>query len=168
MQTETTPKQTTRCQCPHCGVVLETNDPVAGMRVNCPKCGSEFVATPIKTASHTFAGGKAANPAKPKRKIWLWVIVVVLIISLVGSCCIIHERQVLRREKQEQEFLAQQLQQQRLHELTLQREQNEHEKEHDEHETNLTWVESAAPIVVGIVGGILCGLLCSDSENDSY
>lgn len=154
MQTETTPKQTTRCQCPHCGVVLETNDPVAGMRVNCPKCGSEFVATPIKTASHTFAGGKAANPAKPKRKIWLWVIVVVLIICLVGSCYI-NERQALYREQQEREFLLQQQEQARQHELMLQREQNEHEKEHDKHETNKILVGGAVAAGLAILGALL-------------
>lgn len=59
MKTETTAQETTRCQCPHCGVILETDDPVSGMRVDCPKCGREFVATPRKAATRPLSFGKA-------------------------------------------------------------------------------------------------------------
>lgn len=145
MKTESSPNQTTRCQCPHCGVVLETDEPVAGLRVDCPRCGSEFVAKPIKTAPRTFSGGKAANTAKPKRKIWLWVIVVVLIISLVGSCYINEQR----------EFQLDQQERARQHEWTMQREQNEHEKEHDKHETNKILVGGAVAAGLAILGALL-------------
>lgn len=33
-----------RYECPHCGVVLETDEPIEGTRVACPECGKEFVA----------------------------------------------------------------------------------------------------------------------------
>ncbi|MBP1589169.1 MAG: hypothetical protein ILO10_03125 [Kiritimatiellae bacterium] len=80
-------KKPMRCQCPHCGVILETNDPIEGMRVDCPKCGGEFVATPIKTAPRAFTAGKTASTAKPKRKKRRWLknaMVIVCLLACIG------------------------------------------------------------------------------------
>lgn len=39
-----------RWKCPHCGVGLETDEPIEGTRVSCPECNGEFIAAPPRTA----------------------------------------------------------------------------------------------------------------------
>ena len=80
-------KKPIRCQCPHCGVILETNDPIEGMRVDCPKCGDEFVATSLKPAPRAFSAGKTASTAKPKRKKRRWLknaMVIACLLACIG------------------------------------------------------------------------------------
>jgi len=98
--------KTIRCQCPHCGVVLETKDPVAGMQVKCPKCGGEFVATPLKVAPRAFTAGKSANPAKPQRKKRHWVKNMLVILCLLAYIVVRYagwvEKQQRKAEVQKQ------------------------------------------------------------------
>ena len=45
--------QTTQYQCPHCGVLLETDQPISGTQVNCPECGRDFVARPLESMTRS-------------------------------------------------------------------------------------------------------------------
>lgn len=42
-------------QCPHCGVVLETDEPIEGAQVACPECDGKFIAKQIKMRKENSA-----------------------------------------------------------------------------------------------------------------
>ena len=73
--------------CPHCGVVLETEDSIAGAQVDCPECGKAFLATPIKpepAPTVPDARRKRLPASRSPKKCWPWVVGIVLIVAAVG------------------------------------------------------------------------------------
>jgi len=83
--------QVRQYQCPHCGVVLETDEPIEGTRVTCPECGKEFVAASLEgnpTLRPVAPSVSTASPKEPtspgiKRKIRI-PLVLVMLVSILG------------------------------------------------------------------------------------
>ena len=73
-----------RIRCPHCGVVLETEEDIAGTQVNCPECGGEFAPDP--DASQTGPSGRARVPKKGKRLVITLLGLFIVVIAGVTSC----------------------------------------------------------------------------------
>ena len=81
--TQTTPK---RYQCPHCGAVLETDDPIEGIQVPCPECGGEFIAVALPQATSHLVKLSNLFPVKKTRKAWMWGILgTVLLVIAAGT-----------------------------------------------------------------------------------
>ncbi len=59
-------------KCPNCG------NEIADIAVICPKCGTQF--KPLKVGNQA-----TLKPQKPKKKIWLWVLIGLFVIGLIGS-----------------------------------------------------------------------------------
>jgi DNA-directed RNA polymerase subunit RPC12/RpoP len=70
-----------RYECPHCGVLLETGEPIEGTRVACPECGKVFVASPYDPGA-----AEAVKPPSAKKRIFGTVLVVVALLFILARC----------------------------------------------------------------------------------
>lgn len=89
-----------RYQCPHCNAVLETDDDIDGMQVECPACGQEFVAqrgvtedsagmmASLKTAlASRLTEAKKLLASNPKARIGLGIGAAALVGFLLCQSC---------------------------------------------------------------------------------
>lgn len=70
-----------RFTCPHCKAVLETETDIAGLRVECPECGKEFVASRNKPGTP-----KVAKPKSKKKRVIGIVLLAVALLFMLSRC----------------------------------------------------------------------------------
>ena len=90
MNDKTNANQSMRFQCPHCGVVLETDDSIEGMQVTCPACRGGFAAVPLEAEPASVPPETHRPPRREprghaKRRSWVWGAVAVLALALLGA-----------------------------------------------------------------------------------